>query len=298
MKTLLSTSIIVILFCTSIATAQQQYTVDGNQYTLKTEVEGPLTLLWNTIDGEYRFFSKKGNEIRELKNTKVNGTYQEEYKKVLEEQTQDSPKKVEKVKLILGDLRDFYIGYNKQKDANYTYDKPSISLDTRLGAFAGVTNSVFTENPTNETLAVAGIDFEIIDNVRLKRHAVVLRFTQIFENSDYKFSSSQLSLNYRFKFIKSEKFDVFINAKFVSYTYTSKEFSIVEPDPNNEGEFITRIEESTGGSFQAPAAFGIGADYKIGNGYLTFSYNDIIAAGVDSNGETPLDFTLGYKFNL
>ena len=38
---------------------------------------------------------------------------------------------------------------------------------------------------------------------------------------------------------------------------------------------------------------------KIGKGtFLTLSYNDFIAAGVDDNGETPIDFTAGLKFNL
>jgi len=36
----------------------------------------------------------------------------------------------------------------------------------------------------------------------------------------------------------------------------------------------------------------------LGNGYLFFTYNDIVGLGIDSNGEFPVDFTLGYKFNL
>ena len=42
----------VLFLCIANASAQntQTYTVDGVSYELKTEVEGPLTLLWNTID--------------------------------------------------------------------------------------------------------------------------------------------------------------------------------------------------------------------------------------------------------
>ena len=60
--------------------AQETFEVDGSSYSLKTEVDGTLTLLWNTIDGEYRYFAKKGSAITELKNTKTNRRYQEEYK--------------------------------------------------------------------------------------------------------------------------------------------------------------------------------------------------------------------------
>ena len=51
---------------------------------------------------------------------------------------------------------------------------------------------------TIKMLPTMGADFEIVDHNLLKRHSLVVRFKQIFENSEYKFSSSQFSLNYRF----------------------------------------------------------------------------------------------------
>ena len=57
-------------------------------------------------------------------------------------------------------------------------------------------------NLIKDVLINLGADFEIVDHNLLKRHSLVVRFKQIFENSEYKFSSSQFSLNYRFKFIK------------------------------------------------------------------------------------------------
>ena len=156
-----------------------------------------------------------------------------------------------------------------------------------------MSNSVYTTNPTNALSLIAGIDFEIVDNVRLKRHSIVIRFKQTFENSETKFSSSQHSLNYRFKFIKSAKFDVFINTKFITYTYSNREI------PIKVNGVVVRTESESGGSFNAPAAFGIGADYAVGNGYITFCYNDIVAIGVDNKDSNfPVDFTLGYKLNL
>ncbi|OAB79925.1 hypothetical protein [Cochleicola gelatinilyticus] len=296
MKTLHAVFILVFLSASSLVSAQQQYTVDGQTYVLKTEVEGPLTLLWNTIDGEYRYFSKKGTTIAELKNTRLNGTYQEEYKDVLATHADDVAISFADTNLTLSSLSDFFVAYNKRKDPEYTFDKPDIKLDFRLGGFFGITNNPYVSNPENTTTPSFGVDLEIIDEVRLRRHAALLRFKQTLSTSDYSYSSSQLSLNYRFKFIKTERIDVFLNTKIVAYTYSSNEVEFVTTGPADEP--ILNTVEETGGSFQAPGAFGIGADVALGNGYLTFSYNDIVAIGVDGNGETPLDFTLGYKFNL
>lgn len=291
MKTLLSFALVSLFLIVTTVNAQEQYTVDGNQHSLFTEIEGPLTLLWNTIDGEYRYFSKKGDIILELTNTKVDGKFQEGFKKTLTLQTSDTSLSVEKVNLTRPSLSSFFVLYNKAKDPNFTHETKSIEIKTRLGVFGGVTNNIYNSNPTNAIAPVAGIEFEIADNVKLRRHSVVLRFKQTFENSDTKSSSSQVSLNYRLKLIKTQKFDAFINTKFVAYTYSNREFSV------GNGPVTTVVKES-GGNLTAPAAFGIGADYAVGNGYITFSYNDIVALGVTSNGQFPTDFTLGYKFNL
>ncbi|MEH6763676.1 hypothetical protein [Aequorivita antarctica] len=294
MKSLLPIFALFFILSATTLQAQEQYTVDGQTYTLNTEVEGTLTLLWNTVEGEYRYFSKKGNDIVELKNTKQNGDYQEEYKVTLQQQTSDASVSTEKVKLTLPSLHAFFVQYNKKKDPNFNETEKSIDLEFRLGAFAGVSNSIYTTNPTNALQPVAGIDLELIDAIKLKRHSVVLRFKQTFESSDYKYTASQISLNYRFKFVKTPKFDAFINCKFAALTFSKREFTyILESDPPT---IIT--ENSSGSDFNAPVTFGIGADYKVGNGYITFNYNDIVGLNVESNDEFPVDFTLGYKFNL
>lgn len=295
MKTLLSFALVSLFFIITKTNAQEQYTVDGKQYSLFTEIEGPLTLLWNTIDGEYRYFSKKGDAILELTNNKVNGKYQEEYKETLTLQTSDAPISVNKLNLTRPSLSSFFVLYNKTKDPNFSHETSSVEIRTRLGVFGGVTNNIFNNVPTNTIAPVAGIDFEIVDNVKLRRHSVVLRLKQAFENSDTKSSSFQVSLNYRLKLIKTPKFDAFINTKFVAYTYSKREVSVVTGPANAP---VTTVVKDSGGNFNAPGAFGIGADYAVGNGYITFSYNDIVAIGVTSNGEFPTDFTLGYKFNL
>lgn len=295
MRFLLSFFSIFLLLSFGALQAQEQYVINGETYTLKTEVEGSLTLFWNTINGEYRYFSKKEGAIEELKNTKQNGDYQKEYKGVLEQQTSDAPVSTEKLNLTLPSLHSFFVEYNKKKDPSFDDEKESIELQFRLGLFAGISNSVYTENPENALQPIAGIDLELIDAVKLRRHALVLRFKQTFESSDYKYSASQFSLNYRFKFVKTPKFDVFVNAKFAALTFSSKEIVTHVAESNPPILFTSKV---SGTDFSAPLTFGIGADYRVGNGYITFNYNDIVGISVDSNDEFPIDFTLGYKFNL
>lgn len=292
MKRILPIATICFLLLHTAMAAQEKYTVDGETYTLKTDVKGPLTLLWNIIDGEYRYFSKKDMSIRELTNTKENGKYQEEFKEVLQLQTADAPVATDKVRLTLPSLHTFFVEYNKKRDPLFSDKKVSPHLKLRLGAFIGVTNSIYTDNIENTSQAVGGLELEMVDAVKLKRHSMVLGFRHTFENKDYKYSASQFSLNYRFKFIKTPKLDMFVNAKFATLTFFNKE-TIVIP----YGGTAT-IEKESGSDFNAPITLGIGADYKVGNGYITFNYNDIVALNMDSNKEFPVDFTIGYKFNL
>lgn len=292
MKSIFSTFIFFLFLFTTTLQAQQEYTIDGQRQILSVDVDGTLTLLWNTIDGEFRYFSKKDDTLIELKNTKLNGEYQLEYKEILRKQTNDAPVSTENLKFTLPALHAFFVEYNKKIDPNFDEEKKSIALQFRLGAFGGISNSVYTENPTNATQVVAGIDFEVVDVVKLKRHALLFRFKQTMETDEYAYGASQLSLNYRFKFVKTPKLDVFVNTKFAALTFSNREYTV----PADDGSEV-EVKDS-GSTFNAPLTFGLGMDYKLGNGYLSFGYNDIIGLSVDNNGEFPIDFTLGYKFNL
>lgn len=285
--------LILALACSISLFAQKEYTVDGQTYSLATEVDGTITLLWNTINGEYRYFSVKGNDIVELKNTRVNKVYQEEYKQVLQSQTSDHSVSLEKVKLTLSSLRNFYIAYNQQADPNFSGGIATVVLNTRLALFAGITNYVYFVNPNNTLLPQLGVDFEIIDESKLKRHSIVFQFRQILSTSDFDLSSSQLSLNYHFKFVQSQTVDIFINTKIAGYSHLSQNI----PDPDGDGNTNDAISGS-GGEFQAPFAFGLGADIPLGNGFITLGYYDIVALNLDDNGDFPVDFVVGYKLNL
>lgn len=294
MKTLLSYILIAFLLFASQSFAQESYSINGEQVTLKTEADGTITLLWNIIDGEYRYFIKKENSITELTNTKSGKHFQEEYKQVLQANTSDEDLSENKVKLTTESLSDYFEDYNKRKNPNFVVEENNINLKTRLGAFVGITNAVYSDNSTNQILPTLGLDFEIIDDNKLKRHSLVVQFKQTFESSEYKYSSSQFSLNYRFKFIKKEKLDVFINTKIAAYTLENIPSWIVDEDTDE-----SRIQVESKDSFSALLSFGIGADYALGNGYLTFLYGDIVSAFDNYyNNEFPMDFTIGYKFNL
>jgi len=292
MKHLLSYLLFAFLFIATNTYAQETYTVNGEQLELKTEVEGSITLLWNIIDGEYRYFIKKGTTITELTNTKTDGHYQEEYHQVLQFNTSDEELSENKVKLTTQSLSNYFEDYNKLKDPTFVVKENNINLKTRLGAFVGITNAVYSDNVTNQTLPTLGLEFEIVENNKLKRHSIVFQFKQTFESSEYKYSASQISLNYRFKFIKKEKIDVFINTKIAAYTFESVPRLV---DNEDTDEILVISSED---NFSALMSFGIGADYKLGNGYLTFIYGDIVSIVEGSNGEFPIDFTIGYKFNL
>ncbi|NCT17185.1 MAG: hypothetical protein COZ75_10600 [Flavobacteriaceae bacterium CG_4_8_14_3_um_filter_34_10] len=287
MKTLHPFFLVLAFVFSNAIFAQEQYTVSGKTYALQTEVEGTLTLLWNVIDDEYRYFAKKGNELVELKNTRTDGKYQEEYKEILVSLTSDQSVSSEKTKLTLVSLRSFFNDYNKKVDPNYQENATSVALETRLGIFSGLSNNVSTFNPENVFALLLGIEIEVTDSQMLKHHAAIVQFRHSFKATDYDLTYSQFSINYRYKFIHKESLSLFIQTKLIALTFFER------AKDNQEG-----LLDTTGSSLQTPIGMGLGLDYKLGKGFITFAINDIVSPGVDTNDEFPLDFTLGYKFNL
>jgi len=284
----------LLLFASFAVCAQtSSYTVDGQNLELKTDVDGALTLLWNTIDQEYRYFIKKDDAFTELTNEKVDNKFTDSYKEQLNTLTADFPVNTDKTKLTVASLRQLVNIYNAKADPNYVPNSTVVKPTYRLGGFIGVTNSVFTDNPENISNPQFGIDFEILDAVALPRHAVVIQYKQTLASDEFDFSSSQFSINYRFKFVKSEKIDVFLNTKIATYTFSSRgDFETLI-----EGETIT-VEGDSASNFQGPILFGLGADIALGKGFLTLNYHDAYSFFLDDNGEFPVDVSIGYKFNL
>lgn len=287
MKSLYSLSILFLLFFHWNGFSQENYTINGQNYSLYKEVEGTLTLLWNTIDGQYHFFAKKGDAIVELVNTNQNGKYQEEYKQTLASLTSDKNLNVDKIKLTTGSLTDFFNQYNQLSDSDYVAPDKSVHFESRLGAFVGISNNTATHNPENVFAPYAGIVYELTGDGAFSRHGIIVDFRYSFPADKYDLTYGQFGLEYRFKFIHNETLSVFAQARLLTFT-----FSKLDKD-NPEG-----LQNLNSTSLQTPIGLGLGMDYKLCIGYLTLSVNNLFAPGYDTNGEFPLDVSLGYKFRL
>jgi hypothetical protein len=284
--------LILLLFCTfSGAFSQKDYTVNDKTYQLKTEVDGTIDLLWNIIDGNYRYFIAKDDKIEELTNTKsVNGSYQQEYINTLQQLTGKSDINSKEVKLTLPSLRNFINGYNASVDSNYAYSDNKIKLKSRLGFFGGITNNPFVENPDNETTQLFGAELELFDDNIAKRHGTFFQLTHVLESDELKYSTTEIALGYRFRFIYTEKFNMHANLKLVTLSFSKSSNTLEEG-----GEPV----DKSATSFDAPVIFGLGADIKISeNSFITLYYNELIALSLDNQGNFSTNIALGYKFNL
>ena len=273
--------------------SQESYNVNGKFFYLKTEIDGKLDLLWNTFNGHYRYFVKtEDGKIQELVNTKGDGKhFQEEYKTVLTSITGQS---ADKVKLTLFSLKEYINSYNASVDSSYQSQTERVKVATRLGAFGGFTNSPFAKNPENSIVPLFGAELEVFNENKLPRHAGFFSVRHQLESDDFPFSETQLAIGYRYRFINKPKFNIYGNLKIVTYSFTN--FEVIYEDTDNPGTFIT--EDKSGSTFEAPFIFGLGADIKLGKGYITLAYQEIVALFLDMHGNFPIDFAVGYKFNL
>lgn len=288
--------ILTCLICFSffLGFSQEKYTVNNETLELKSEVSGNLELLWNTFNGTYRYFLKKGSTIQELVNTKVNGKYQEEYKQTLQKFTPEAIMKTEKVKLTLASLSNFVSEYNEQTDSNFKSTKTKRHLKTRLGVFGGITNVPFVVNPNNETATQLFAELEVFDDKTLQRHSLFFRTKFVLENDETNYSTTQLGLGYRFKIIKSQRFNFYSNITFATLNFSSSKIATLNTTTNT---LETREISET--SFDAPLIFGIGLDYRLTNNlYLALDYDELFAVFLKNQGNFSKHLALGLKLNL
>lgn len=283
--------LVAILFCMAfqIHYSQQTYNVNGESLELKTEVDGKLDLLWNTIDGKYRYFVKsEDGTITELKNTKNdNNDYQEEYKSTLRNLTNGMP--TDNLKLTLYSLKSYIDSYNASVDSNYTSTSTESSVQFRLGFSGGITNNPFVGNPDNAKTPMIGAELEIFEANSLPRHSGFLQARHAFESDDFKYSATELALGYRFRFINKETFSIYGQVKLTTINFS--DFTFLD---ENDMEV-----DSNETSFDIPFIFGIGSDIKVGNNsYITIIYGELFAAFLDNQGNFSTDIAVGYKFNL
>lgn len=273
--------------------SQQSYTINNETIELKTAIEGNLDLLWTIDNGTYRYFvrTESGN-IQELVNTKDGDTrkYQEEYKTVLKNLTEGYGVSTENVNLTLYSLENFFNTYNATTDLNYNFE-PRAKLQTRLGAFGGITNQPLVENPNNTSVPFFGLEFEFFEATRLQRHALFFHFRHALEADDFKYTATQIAIGYRYRFINKDRFNVYGNLKLVTYDFGQATYTSSIPGVETYDESFSNID--------VPFILGFGADFRVTkNGFITFAYHDIYALFTDNSDNFPIDFTLGFKMNL
>lgn len=281
-----------LLISLSAVFAQETYTINNKTLELKTDIEGELDLLWNIVNNQYRYFVRTtSGEIIELKNTRgTDNKFSEEYKQTLKELT-NNKLDTNKLNLTLVDLRKFLNAYNTSVDSTYVSENYKKKLQTRVAVFGGITNHPFVNNPENIKNALIGGEMEIFEATGMPRHSGYIQLRNTFESDDFKFRTTEISLGYRFRFIKTKPINIFGNFTFATLSFTKSNL------PNEENPLLTNDESST--SFDVPLIFGLGADIRIAEGhFITIGYNELFALLIDNQGNFPVDFTIGYRFNL
>lgn len=280
--------ILIFSFAFQLNHCQETYTINGETLELKTEVDGKLDLLWNIIDGEYRYFVRTENgNIIELKNTRdEDNNYKEEYKSTLGELTGMS---TDKLKLTLYSLRSHIDTYNVSVDSNYTSSKTERGVQLRLGVSGGITNNPFVGNPDNKKTPMIGAELEVLEGYGMQRHSGFLQARHTFDSDDFPYSTTEFSLGYRFRFVITETFSIYGQVKFATLNFSNATFV-------DESDMEVDVNET---SFDIPFIFGVGSDIKVGeNSYITLIYGELFAAFLDNQGNFSTDIAIGYKFNL
>lgn len=278
----------LLLLSSIFVLAQQQYTVNGTTYQLKIAVEGHLDLLYNTINKEYRYFVRTNDgTITELTNTKgYDKHFQEEYKLQLANLTEDSNVSTSDLNFTLSDLEEFIKTYNTSLGDTYNDTKATVKL--RLGLFGGITNQPFVSNPNNTTVPFFGAELEGISS-KISRHAGFFNITHALDHDDFQYTSTQLGLGYRYRFLNKTRFNLYGNLAVATYTFSKQTFMLI-------GAPSETVKESI---FQIPCSFGLGADIKVGsNGFITLAYNELFAVFTNNSSNFPINVAMGYKFSL
>lgn len=281
--------LLLISFAFQFNYSQESYTVNGETLQLKTEIDGKLDLLWNIIDSKYRYFVKTDDgTITELKNTKGDDkNYQEEYKSTLSGLT--NGQSTDKLKLTLYSLRNYIDKYNASVDTSYTSDTTEGKVEFRLGFSGGITNNPFVGNPDNVKVPLIGAELEIFEANVLPRHSGFLQARHTFDNDDFKYSTTEFSLGYRYRIINKSAFSIYGQVKLATVNFSNGSFI-------DENDAEIDINET---SFDVPLIFGIGSDIKVSdNGFITIIYGELASLILDNQGNFSTDIAIGYKFNL
>lgn len=273
--------------------AQETYIVNNQNYKLIKENEGNLELLWNIIDGNYRYFIKKDGNILELKNKKgSSGKYNEDYKIILENLTIDKNLSAKKTNLTRISLKSFVDKYNLLKDPNYKIVS-NAKLFTRLGFFGGITNNPFVYNLNNVINPLFGIEIEFSEAINIPRHSIYFQSKRTFSSESFDYSATHIIVGYRYRIFNKDAFTLYSNIDLAQYLFTTRNQVLL----GNPNDFNQASIKSNG--FEVPFTFGIGADIKLSrNSFLILSYNELFSILSTNNGNFSNSFALGCRFKI
>jgi hypothetical protein len=282
--------LLIVLLCFSfeINYSQESYTIEGETIELKTEVEGRLDLLWNVSKDQFRYFVRtEDGTIIELKNTKSQGADLEDYKITLQQLTNGLPAK--KVRFRLYNLVYYINSFNATESSNNTSTFARSKVNVRLGFSAGITNNPFVDNPENIKVPLAGLELELYEANVKSIQSVFLQARRTFDSDEFSYSTTELSLGYRYRLINLSWMSFYGQVKLATVHFTDNTIL-------NENNIEESVSSTT---FEIPLIFGVGTDIRVGkNSYITLIYSELFGLLVENQGNFSTDISLGFKFKL
>ena len=279
--------LILVLIPYSSLFAQEIYNVNGESLELKSEADGKIDFLYMIEGRGFRYFLKTENDpFIELKT--------EDFKKVLANLTSDTNLSPDQVKFTRVSIKKYIDAYNKKADATYI-ETDTKRVEFRLMPFVGITNNPFITNEDNLLFGQFGGELELRETKTSPRSALFVRARHVLSNEDLDYSTTEIALGYRYRFVKKEKFNLYADVKFATLNFSNA--TILVPAESEDGMAQLRTFKDT--SFDVPFIFGVGADYKVAkDGFITLTFNEIFAANLDNQGNFSTNFALGYRFGI
>lgn len=275
---------ITMLFLQNMTYSQEVAVIEGNEVPLIKAAEGEIDLLWCLYLRQTKFYvkTKEGTLIE------LNKTNDPNFKSQLSQLTNGFGNPSD-LKFKLHSLSDYINNYNASIDPDFkAYESPN-KLKWQMAAMGGVSNNPFVTNNDNVLNAMLGLELEVSGNVPTSKHSGFLQLRQVFKNDSFEYQTTELSLGYRYRFIRKENFNVFAQTKFATLNFSEATILNVENDE-------IMIKDT---AFDIPFIIGLGTDIRLGkHSYLTFIYGELFAVFVDNQGNFPLDFSVGYRFEL
>lgn len=283
---------VILIFCWSGLQGQGIFVIEGDTLTLTAEVRGELSLFWNENTENPRFFARKGDQMLELKDSLSSGRPQ--YQIDLARIAGDQDDSVLDLEFSLASLGAFFRSYNEEVRQLRAEKESRRVFASRIGFFTGLSNNVYAENPDNVLAPLVGVEFEMFNPQFSWRHSAVLDLEQSFKQEGYRYTATQLSLSYRYRFLQLNRLQIYVDATLGRLLYERDEYQVLD----EQGEVLALRDDSEI-KLQAPLSLGFGADYQVTQkGYITFGYNEVVSATLDSNGSFPIDITVGYRYQL